>query len=51
MKNREELRYYLGKVDHSVEDERLSSLIRFCLQAKGTDEDYSILEARFKDFA
>ncbi len=44
------LEEYLLKVEKDVPDDKVKSLIGICLKAKGTDEDYQTLEARFKEY-
>lgn len=44
------LREYLLKVRTEIAEGRIKSLAEICLTAKGTDEDYKTLEARFKEY-
>jgi len=37
----------LKEVEVTIQDNNLASLIKFCLEAKGTEEDYQRLEERF----
>ena len=47
----ERLEPYLRKVEEIVEDEKIAGIIKLCLTAKGTEEDYQRLEERFADVA
>lgn len=40
----------LNQVETNVPDRNVAEIIRLCLTAKGTDEDYQTLEARFKEY-
>jgi hypothetical protein len=47
--NPETLQTRLQQIDDNIKDKRISKIIKLCLTAKGTDQDYQLLEERFRD--
>ena len=49
--NSNTLQTRLQQVDENISDEKVADIIKTCLTAKGTEEDYQKLEKRFADVA